>query len=90
MSGRTGWFAAAGSRVGNPEAGYETVYSWDGLTFPTQQLAIDHGFTLDRSDDFNVGSLVDGRLAWWGWMHDQHPPEDRASVAKALCLVVAS
>jgi hypothetical protein len=48
--------------------GFEVVYNWDRRRFLDRKDAIAHGFTLDRSDDFNIGVLQDGKLISLDWM----------------------
>ncbi len=45
-------------------------YDWDGERFASRKSAIKHGFTLDRSDDFNIGVLVNNELASFDWMDE--------------------
>ena len=85
MSGRTGWFAAAGHIVGTLDD-WSTCWDWDGQTYSTQKAAIFAGFRQFGSDDFCVGRIQDDRLVWWGWMDEEHPAEDREAVAAALYL----
>lgn len=65
---------------------FETVYSSDGREFETRDAAISHGFTLGRSDDFNIGALSDGRLTSLDWMEKpvDASPEVLARVVKSL------
>ncbi len=65
----TEYIALAGSMWCN-EAGHGIYYGWDGERFDTRKAAIKHGFTLDRSDDFNIGVLVDGKLTSLDWMDE--------------------
>jgi hypothetical protein len=57
-----------GQIVGDGSQPYVTVYGFDDKRFPDRQQAIDHGFTLDRSDDFNIGVIEDGKLVSLDWM----------------------
>lgn len=54
--------------VGNTENGFSTVYGVDDDRFDTRQKAIDHGFTFDRSDDFNIGVWEGDKLVSLDWM----------------------
>ena len=47
---------------------FVTVYNFDGQRFDNREDAIQHGFTLDRSDDFNIGVLRNGKLVSLDWM----------------------
>jgi hypothetical protein len=77
-----------GSVVGDPQAGYRTVYNWDGTAFPAKSGAIDNGFAAGRSDDFNVGIVRDGKLLSLWWMDKQfaHDPETIAAIAHEIGL----
>lgn len=87
--GRTGWFAAQAHIVGSLESP-ETVFTWDGTVFARKSAAVGAGFKSFGSDDFNIGHLTNDALDWWGWMHEEHPPEDRGEVAEALGVTVAA
>lgn len=55
---------------GNERTGFHRDWHWDGIVFDRRELAVAHGFTFGRSDDFNIG-VVDsktGRLASIDWM----------------------
>jgi hypothetical protein len=79
-----GWFWAAGHIVGNVHE-WSTVYGSDGELYPSREAAIAAGFKrADASDDFNVGRVVSGELVWFGWMDEQHPPDEYGEVAADL------
>jgi hypothetical protein len=60
---------------------FDTVYGFDGTQFHDRDSAIGHGFTLRRSDDFNVGVVDGGKLVSLDWM--QEPVDtDPALLAK--------
>lgn len=67
---------------------FETVYSFDGQMFGDRAAAIAHGFTLRRSDDFNIGALERGKLVSFGWMEDDSPmdPDELDYLAKSAGL----
>lgn len=48
--------------------GVEICYTSDLETFKTIKEAISHGFTLERSDDFNIGVLIGKKLKQLLWM----------------------
>jgi hypothetical protein len=75
------WIALAASIVGNPEGGYHSEWHWDGARWPTPAAAIDHGFGYGRSDDFNIGKIVNGRLVELRWMDDTIH-EDESTLAR--------
>lgn len=77
---RSGWVALGGRLIGNLED-WSMSYDWDGLFHPSKAHAIRAGFERYDHDDFNVGHVVHGCLAWFGWMDEQHPVEDYAAVA---------
>jgi hypothetical protein len=76
----TGWVCLRGLIVGNLET-WTTVYYWDGVYHADKQGAVDEGFEITDTDDFNVGYVEKGVLTWFGWMDEQHPVEDYAAVA---------
>ena len=63
-------------------------HSTDGRKFDTSAEAIKHGFTLGRSDDFNIGEVDGGKLMAVYWMDKRldEKPEDLAEIEKDLCL----
>lgn len=83
---KDGWFVITGRIVTNPYSNeFENVYHADTWVFETREDAINHGFTLGESDDFNVGQIVAGKLTWFGWMN-KAMPQDIPIVARALCI----
>ena len=44
---------------GGPGKWFNTEYDWDRMRFDTREAAVDHGFGIRSSDDFNVG-VMDG------------------------------
>lgn len=56
--------------VGNAEIGFHTLYNWDCEKFDTRAGAIDHGFEIRGSDDFNTARIIDGRLVSFDWMDE--------------------
>lgn len=87
----TGYIVLCGQAWMN-EHGSGINYDWDRRTFGTRRAAIDHGFTLGRSDDFNIGTVVGGKLAAIGWMEKDHDTAaDRlAEISKELYIEAAS
>lgn len=81
MASETGWVFLFGRIVGNPEQ-WKTIYSWNGEYHSAKELAIAAGCLEMGSDDFNVGYVDKGKLAWFGWMDEQHPIEDYPAVAE--------
>mgnify|MGYP007050488968 CR=1 FL=1 len=63
------WITVCQQIIGGGDREFETAYTSNLERFPTRELAISHGFTLGRSDDFNVAELVDGKLASFWWMN---------------------
>lgn len=45
-------------------------YHWDGEQFEQCQQAIDHGFVVRGSDDFNVGVVDGDKLMDLLWMYE--------------------
>lgn len=56
------------SIVGGGDDGFSIAYAIDGKRFESRKAAIDHGFTFDRSDDFNIGVWDSGKLVSLDWM----------------------
>lgn len=56
------------SIVGNPEAGYDSVHDVHPKRWARREQAERFGFTLGRSDDFNIGAIRNGKLAAILWM----------------------
>ena len=56
-------------------------YTADPERFDTLELAIDHGFKIAGSDDFNIGKLEYGRLVAMLWM-DQLLPYTRSDLLR--------
>jgi hypothetical protein len=77
----SGWVCLRGRIIGSLE-NWETIYYWSGEFYADKQGAIDEGFRIDDTDDFNVGYVEKGVLTWFGWMDEKHPKEDYAAVAK--------
>lgn len=50
------------------ERDFGVSYSSDLIEFADRQAAIDHGFTQDRSDDFNIGVISGCKLIDFAWM----------------------
>ncbi len=77
------WFVVAAYMVTNSVPA--VIYYPDPQRFPTREAAVEHGFTLGRSDDFNVAAAEGRTLAWFGWM-DKPLTDDIPAVAKQLGL----
>jgi hypothetical protein len=75
------WIVITGTITGNPERGYVTEYASDLREFSHKSEAVDHGFTLSRSDDFNLGFVRNGRLESLWWM-DKRRGEDAEALAR--------
>ena len=58
------------------EHGHGFDYYSDLRRFHDRGQAIAHGFSLDESDDFNVGTVRGNRLVGVGWMGDDFAAED--------------
>jgi hypothetical protein len=65
------WIVITGTVTGNPADGYRTEYASDLREFSHKHAATRHGFTLGRSDDFNLGFVRNGRLESLWWMEDR-------------------
>jgi hypothetical protein len=52
------------------ESGDGVDYSWDRRRFSTHDEAVDHGFELRGSDDFNIALIEGDILTGFYWMPD--------------------
>lgn len=62
------WITIVASAYCSPGGPAGISYSSDLREFETRKQAVAYGFnTLNRSDDFNIGEIRDGRLValWW-------------------------
>jgi hypothetical protein len=86
MKPKMEYIALCGSIVGSGP--FRTEYAFDGKRFPERAAAISHGFTLGRSDDFNIGVLRDGKLISVDWMEKtiDASPELMAWISKEISL----
>jgi hypothetical protein len=75
------WIVITGSAVGDPGSGYGTEYTSDLRKFGRKSEAVSHGFTLGRSDDFNLGFVRGGRLESMWWM-DKRVRNDAETLAR--------
>lgn len=84
----TEYITIAGSIVGNPRDGYQIEHYWDGKRFATKAEAVANGFTMGRSDDFNVGIVRGRTLASLWWMDKQliEPSGTLAAIATEIGL----
>ena len=55
---------------------WSTVYRSDGKTFPSREKAIRHGWRVLDHDDFNIGTLSEGRLVAFGWGDKDFGPDE--------------
>lgn len=81
------YIVLAGSVWAN-ERGSGVSYFTDHSRFANRNAAIEHGFTFDRSDDFNIGVLEDGELVSLDWMHEMvdDDTETLAEISKEIGL----
>lgn len=70
------------SIVGSTAVGFRTIYVMNGRRFGTRQAAIDYGFTLGRSDDFNIGVWENRDLISIDWM--DKPVETDAALLRKI------
>lgn len=69
------------------ERGHGISYSWDRSKFDTRKEAIDNGFSIRDSDDFNVGVVEGGALVSLDWMDEviaSEYPEELADIAAEI------
>lgn len=74
------WITLTAQAEGNDRDGFKVVHYWDRQKFAYKSGAIDHGFTLRRSDDFNV-ALVNGDRIESIWWMSKDLGEDEATLA---------
>lgn len=86
MSEKREYAVICQSFVGNPHTGYRIHYGFDGEKFATSGKAIEHGFRLRGSDDFNIAVLDGPYLAGFCWMDDpmETDMEELVEVSKAI------
>ena len=75
------WIVIAGNAVGDQGSGYGVEHASDLRKFSHKSEAVSHGFTLGRSDDFNLGFVRGGRLESMGWM-DKRVGNDAETLAR--------
>lgn len=68
--------------VGGGDRPFRVQYAFDGERFDDRKRAISHGFTLGRSDDFNIGVLERGRLVSVDWM--EKPVDTDPSIVQGI------
>lgn len=74
------------------DSGSGLSYDWDGDIFPTRDEAIQRGFQLRESDDFNVGVIQNGKLVSLDWMTEpvDTDPKELAEIAQAIGFMSAA
>lgn len=75
------WIVIVGQAEGNDVDGFRVAHYWDRKEFPNKAAAVSHGFTMGRSDDFNVGFTGGGKLLSFWWM-DEQLAEDEETLRK--------
>jgi hypothetical protein len=68
MRKKTTYGVICQSVLGGGDDGFSIAYAVDSKRFDTRQAAINYGFTLDRSDDFNIGVWDGEDLISLDWM----------------------
>lgn len=93
MTTRAGmWIALVAQAEGSEQDGFRIAHYWDRLKFAYKSGAIDHGFQLGRSDDFNVALIGAGGLTEIWWMHKRidEEPEVLARISREIGLVAGA
>jgi hypothetical protein len=67
MGEKTEYIVLCGQVVGSGP--FTVEYGFDGERFGDRADAIRHGYKIRGSDDFNIGTLKDGKLTKFGFMH---------------------
>lgn len=57
------------------EHGSGVNFSWDRVQTASRHLALTHGYRETGTDDFNIGTLQDGRLVAFGWGEKDFGPD---------------
>lgn len=72
------WWCNAGS--------HGVEYTTDGIEFEKRDKAVKHGLKIQKSDDFNIGVIENGRLVSFDWMGTPvgESPETLAEIAEAI------
>ncbi len=79
------------------DSGWGVNFNSDMVRFERRADAIKHGFAAEEHDDFNIGTLRNGRLVAFAWMDkdfgvvdgEPHGGYDLAAIARELGLGVA-
>ena len=74
------WITITAQAEGSDRDGFRVVHYWDGRKFTYKSGAVDHGFALRRSDDFNVALIKGDRIESLWWM-GKNLSEDEATLA---------
>ncbi|MBF0501467.1 MAG: antitoxin [Candidatus Riflebacteria bacterium] len=77
---KTKWIVILAFAFANTST-FRIEYSSDLNEYETAKEAIEHGFTLNRNDDFNIGKIVDGKLDSVYWM-DKKLEESEKTLTK--------
>jgi len=64
---RRGYVVIVQRIEGNERIGFDAYYYSDLKYFTKRDAAIRHGAREFDSDDFNIGTIEDGRLVAFGW-----------------------
>lgn len=70
------------------ESGFGIDYGWDGERFNNRADAIEHGWDIRGSDDFNIAQTYGDDLVWFGWMDRRIDEDDETmrEIAEAIGL----
>jgi hypothetical protein len=64
---RRGYVVITQQIEGNERVGFDAYYYSDLKYFTTREAALRHGARERGSDDFNIGTVEDGKLVAFGW-----------------------
>lgn len=76
------WCYQTGRGGNNYESGIS--YQWDGDRFPTRKEAIERGYHLRDSDDFNIAVLHGNTLVSFDWLYESID-EDAETMLDIAC-----
>ena len=76
------YIVLCGQIVGGDGRPFETIYGFDGARFRSRDQAIQYGFKIRGSDDFNIGVVGSNKLLSLDWM--EKPVDTDPTVLSAI------
>ena len=80
------YIVLCGNFVSSGENAFSLEYDWDFQEFDSMDEAIEHGLTLDRSDDFNIAEIIGKRVMALYWMENklEEPSEHLREIERQI------